>query len=61
MLLHYRMDEHFWEEATLYAVDIYNRVPPSKANRAGLRKSPFEKMHGEIPSLDDFHPFGISH
>ena len=37
---------------------VYNRVPPAKAKRAGLRQSPFDKMHGEIPSLDDFHPFG---
>ena len=29
-----------------------------KANRADLRQSPFEKMHGEIPSLDDYRPFG---
>ena len=30
----------------------------AKANRAGLRQSPFEKMHGGIPSIDDFRPFG---
>ena len=52
------MAEHFWEEATLYAVDIYNRVPPVKAKRAGLRQSPFEKIHGETSLLDDFSPFG---
>ena len=52
------MAENFWEEATLYTVDINNRVPPAKANRAGLCPSPSEKMHGEIPSLDDFVPFG---
>ena len=52
------MAEHFWEEATLYAVDIYTRVPPTKANQAGLRQAPFEKMHGEIQSLDDFRQFG---
>ena len=58
MLLHCGMAEHFWEEMTLYAVDIYNRAPPAKPNGTGLRQSPFEKMHGEIPSLDDFRPFG---
>ena len=39
-------------------MDIFNRVPPAKLNREGLRQSQFEKMHGEIPSLDDFRPFG---
>ena len=42
----------------MYTIDIYNRLPPSKANRAGLGKSPVEKMQGEIPSLGDFRPFG---
>ena len=42
----------------LYAVDFYNRVPPAKANRTGLRKHPYEKLHGDIPSLDELRPFG---
>ena len=41
----------------MYAVDIYNQVPPAKANRAGLRQTPFEKMHGKITSLDYFYSF----
>ena len=45
-------------EATLCAVDIYNRVPPTKPKKAGLRQTPFEKLHGEIPSLDELRPFG---
>ena len=57
MLLHCGLAEDFWEEAKSYAVDIYNRVPPAKADRAGLRQTPFEKMHGELPSFDDFRPF----
>ena len=32
MLLHCGMAEHFWEEANLYAVDMYNRVPPARAD-----------------------------
>ena len=39
-------------------VDIYNRVPPAKANKVGLRQSSFEKLHGEILSLDKLRPFG---
>ena len=58
MLLHCGLDENLWEEATMYAVDIYNRVPPAKANKAGLRQSSFERLHGEIPSLNDFLPLG---
>ena len=58
MLLHCGLAETFWEEATHYAVDIYNRVPPTKANKSGLRQSPFQKLHGELPSLDELHPFG---
>ena len=42
MLIHCGFAENFWEEVTLYAVDIYNRVPPAYANRAGLRQSPFK-------------------
>ena len=58
MLLHCGMAEHFREEETLNAVDLYNRVTPAKPYRTGLRQSPFEKMHGDIPSLDDFRLFG---
>ena len=58
MLLHCGMAEHFWEEVTLYAVDIYNRVPPANPNLIGLRQSPFEKVHRETQALDDFRPFG---
>ena len=58
MPLHCGRTENFWEEATLYAVDIYNRVPPTKPSKAGLRQSPFKNMHGEILSLDYLRPFG---
>ena len=58
MLIHSGVAESFWEEATLYAVDIYNREPPSRANRAGVRISPYEKLHGLKPILNDLRPFG---
>ena len=58
MLLHCGLTENFCEEATLCAVGVYNQVPTSKANRAGLRQSPFEKLYREIPSLDELRPFG---
>ena len=44
MLIHSGVAESFWEEATLYSVDIYSRVPPARANRAELRMSPYEKL-----------------
>ena len=47
-----------WEEATLYDININYRVPQAKTNRTGLMESPFEELHGEMPSLDDFRPFG---
>ena len=53
MLLHCGLAKNLWEEATLYVVDIYNRVPPMKANKACQTQSPFEEMHGEIPSLNE--------
>ena len=56
MLLRCWLTKNFWEEAIAYAVDIYNRVPPAKANHAGLRQSPFEKLHRE--SLDELRPYG---
>ena len=43
MLLHCGMAEHFWKEVTLYAVETNSRVPPAKANWAGLRQSPLER------------------
>ena len=58
MLIHSGLAEPFWEEATLYSVDIYNRVLPAKANRAGIRMSPYEKLHGLKPMLNDLRPFG---
>ena len=33
MLFHCLLAENFWEEATLYAADIYNRIPPAKETR----------------------------
>ena len=40
------------------AVNIYNQVFPTKADRVGLRQFQFEKLHGEKPSSDEFHSFG---
>ena len=37
ILLHCGLAENFWEEMTLFAVDIYNFVLSAKANEAGLR------------------------
>ena len=56
-LLHCGLAENFWEEATLYAVNVYNRFHSTKPNKTGLRQPPFEKLHGEIPSLDELRPF----
>ena len=36
---------------------IDNLVLPVKADRKGLRQSPFEKLNGVIPSLDELPPF----
>ena len=58
MLIHSGLAESFWEVATMYSVDIYNRVPPAKANMAGMQMSPYENLHGEKPILNDLHPFG---
>ena len=58
MLLHCGLAENFFEEAILYAVDIYNRVLRAKFNKAGLWQSPFERLHGEIQSLNELRPFG---
>ena len=58
MLIHSGVAQSFWEEATLYAVDIYSRVPPAKANRAGILTSLYEILHGAKPLLDDLRPFG---
>ena len=58
MLQHCGLAENFWEEATLYAVDIYNRVTAAKPIKVGPRQRPFEKLYGEIPSLDELRPFG---
>ena len=41
----------------MYSVDIYNRVPPAKANRAGIRISPYKKLHGAKPILNELRPF----
>ena len=49
MLLHCGLAENYWEEATLYAVDIYDRVPQAKSNKTGLRKSPYDK------SMERYH------
>ena len=55
MLIHSGVAESFWEEATLYTVNIYNRVPSSRANRAGIRTSPYEKLHGAKPIMIALH------
>ena len=58
MLLNTDLGEQFWEEATNYAVNIYNRIPCSKLDSKGLRVSPYEKVYRERPILSDLMPFG---
>ena len=58
MLLNADLGEELWEEATNYAVNIYNRTPPSKPDSKGLRVSPYEKGYRERPILTDLIPFG---
>ena len=49
MLLYCAIAESSWEEAIICAVD---RIPPGKADRAGLRQSSCEELRGKIQSLD---------
>ena len=58
MLIHSGVAESFWEEATMYSVDIFNRIPPPRANRAGIRMSLYEKLHGVKPVMNELRPFG---
>ena len=58
MLIHRGVVESFWEEATLYSVDIYNRMPLTRANGAGIRMTSYEKLHGVKPILNKLRPFG---
>ena len=58
MLLPCGLAENFCEEATLYAGDNYSRVPPAMPNKAGLRQSPFQRLHGKLSSVDELRPFG---
>ena len=50
MQLHCGIAEHFCKRRPWIFIKEY---PRQKINRTGQRQSPFEKMHGEIPSFDD--------
>ena len=54
MLIQSGVAESFWEKATMYSADIYNNVPPARANTDGIR---YEKLHGVKPVLNELRPF----
>eukprot|EP01031_Cornospumella_fuschlensis_P026641 gene26641-32192_t len=53
-----KLHETFWEHAVLYAVHLYNDLPPTRAPPSGVYASPNEKYTGVRPDLTKYQPFG---
>ena len=58
MLIDKKLDEHYWEFAQNYALDIYNNVPPSKTPKGMEPKSPNEKFYGRKDDVSLYKVFG---
>ena len=55
VLLHCGSAENYWEENISYAVDIHNQGSLTKAKRAFLRQSSFEKRKAIFLVLGKAH------
>eukprot|EP01038_Epipyxis_sp_PR26KG_P014695 gene14695-19743_t len=53
-----KLPEPFWEYAVLYAVQLYNDLPPTRVPSVGVYASPNEKYNGVRPDLTKYQPFG---
>eukprot|EP01034_Spumella_vulgaris_P029244 gene29244-36261_t len=53
-----KLHETFWEHAILYAVQLYNDLPPTRVPSTGVYASPNEKYTGVRPDLTKYQPFG---
>ena len=53
MSLHAGLGEDFWEEATMYAVNILNCITLPKPDTKGKRVPPYEKLYHKRPILND--------
>ena len=58
MLIDKKLDEHYWEFAQNYALDIYNNVPPSKTPKGMEPQSPNEKFYGRKDDISLYKVFG---
>ena len=58
MMLEKNLNECYWEFAQVYALDIYNNIPPTRTPKGQLPKSPNEKFFGTKEDTSLYKVFG---